>query len=346
VTGHRDGDAELTEFLLERAGRLPDRAFEAVDAAARTTPQLRAVPAELPMQRRRLDPRALLAVAAVVVVAVGLTVGGYLPDLRNLVGAGAGSARPSGLQTAAGPATPPPSTPELSAPTEVDPFSGTWSTLDEDGSQMTLVFDGTGSTRSVHVTDLRATLCAGGPYRWEGTGPVTGNEIEIIGVAGCTAQAQSRPFSTTYTYDAASGTLRSPVNFRNGDHVTWARGPIPLDAFRGRWVATDIDGTTLELILEGSDGLDRSVRYHDEHAQFCTGEPGYTAEGQGRIGSVEGDGRFLRATLIGSCDDGSSPREWDHKYEFDWATGTLIGPLVPLEIGGTRGIEAVVWSRP
>lgn len=347
MTGDRDRDEQLTTFLVERAGRLPDEVLDAVDVAVRTTPQVRAVATELPMQRRRLDPRPLLAAAAVVVVAVGLTLGGYLPDLGRLVGLGTGSSRPSGVPTVSVPSTPPPeATPQPSSPTEVDPFNGSWSTLDPDGSQMTLVFEGAGQTRLTRIADLRSTTCGGDAYFWQGTGTIDGGSIEVVGAGGCAGKPQDEPFAETYDYDAASGTIRGDTEFQGPITLVWSRGPLPLEAFRGRWVATDIDGTSLELVLEVADGLEREVVYHDTHAQFCTGLPGYTARGTGTVGAVLGDGRFLRVTLTGACDDGSSPREWEHKYEFEWATGTLIGPLAPLEIGGTRGIETVVWTRP
>ena len=346
---NRDQDVErlVERWLKDDAPPIPGRVREAVhDEVART--QQASIPgSQVTFERRwnrALGPVELVAAATllVLIVAGGLTALGRLPNLMPGV---LGPSLPTTTATQAS-MSPTASTSPIEPSAMPGPFSGTWSTLDEDGSQMTVTFEGTGSARRIRITDMRGTICAGDRYLWDGTGAIDGAVIGFVGLGGCEGRPMDVPFSTTYTHDASSDTLRSPVDFADAADYVWVRGAVPLDAFRGRWVATDIDGTALELILEGAGALDRHVVYHDDHAQFCTQDPGYTAEGQGTIGSVLGDGRFLRVSLVGACDDGASPREWDHKYEFDWATGTLIGPLVPLEIGGTRGVEAVVWTRP
>lgn len=346
----RDLEERVERWLKHEAPPLPPRVRAAVRDEVDRRPQLPEKPGIGPIGRieferrwgRRLRPVELAAAAGFAV----LVLGGLLAALWRVPGPGGiGSARPSNETAAL--TSPPSGTPVASLPgSEADPFTGTWSTLDEDGSQMTLNFEGAGASRRARIVDLRATVCGGEAHLLEGTGTIDGDSIHVIGAAGCSGEPQDEPFTAVYTYDAPSGTIRSPVEFAGGDHLTWSRGPVPLDAFRGRWVATDIDDTALELILEGAAGLGREVTYHDEHAQFCTGLPGYTARGAGTIGAVSGDDRFLRVTLAGACDDGSSPRAWEHKYEFEWATGTLVGPLAPLETGGTRGIETVVWTRP
>jgi hypothetical protein len=340
MTGERDRDGELTAFLLERGGRLGEGVFDAVDAAVRTTPQVRAANAELPTPRRRFILRPELAAAAVVLIAVGVAVGGYIGGLQTPSGAGGRSPTPSS-----------PATRTIDSSPSAGPITtpvGMWTTIDVDGSPMTLSIANSGDAWSVSHADLRATACAGSIMRAQGPASWDGSQLDVEGSAGCDGSPADQPFAPTYIYDPAADTITElavPSNLGPIDYV-WSRGPTVADAFDGTWVATDIDGTELMLTFSDPNGLGRQVLYHDEHAQFCAVDPGYTASGRGTIGSVSGDGRFIRVTLEGSCDDGSSPRVWDHKYEFDWPTRTLIGPQVPLDIGGTRGLDTVTWSRP
>lgn len=342
MTTDRDLEEMLRQSLADEAPRMSSDLRTAVRREIAVTQQVGSGAADFQTRLRGRSPSAaMLAAAAVVVVAIaGLAV----IDRLQLLGPG-GTPAPSMSASSAGPSStplPPPTaapSPTPSAP--ADPFSGRWSTLDIDGSQMTIVFDGGGASRSVAWSDFRATYCAGDRQVAEGSGTLDGASIHVTMTGACAGKPGGAPIEITYTFDAASGTLQS-----GNDNLTWARGSIPLDAFTGPWAATDIDSTALRLTFSGTDGLERDVAYHDKHAQFCTAEPGYSAVGTGTIGSVPGFGRYIRVTLDGSCDDRTSPRHWEHTYEFDVTTGTLIGPLIPLDLGGTRGIETVVWSRP
>jgi hypothetical protein len=218
-----------------------------------------------------------------------------------------------------------------------DPFRGTWSAVDIDGSRMTLAFSGSGVTRAVSITDYRATFCGGEPYDAAGTGTIDGSVIHVVGLAGCRSTGLIDPSEATYTYNPDNGSLFDGA-------VAWYRGS-PQEAFLGVWKGTDIDGSAMTLSFGGT-GLTRSVAFFDALATgVCEPDAPFSGAGVGTIGSVPGDGRFIRVVASGSCEGSSELVNGDDKYEYDHETDTLVGPLEPLEIGGVPRPWTVVWHR-
>jgi hypothetical protein len=217
-----------------------------------------------------------------------------------------------------------------------DGFSGAWSAIDVDGSRMRLTFSGTGPTRAVEFVDFRATICGGDVWAGQGTGTIVESSIEIHGEGGCDG-ADAEPWLTTYAYDSATNTVLDGT-------LAWHRGN-PLEAFLGVWTATDVDGSAMTLTFGGS-GLTRSVQLFDDLATgACEPAAAFKGHGIGTIGSVVGDGRFIRVVLSGTCAGGHEPVEADSKYEYDVVSDTLVGPLEPLDIGGLPTPWTVVWER-
>jgi hypothetical protein len=219
----------------------------------------------------------------------------------------------------------------LLAPTAIaagtDPFKGSWSAIDGDGSRLSVSFSGNGATRTVTLFDDRATCLGGDSMIVSGSGTISGNTISGSWhlPAQCGGEA---PFQ--WTYDPTVGTLFDGF-------VTWYRGDRGPDAFNGVWIATDFDGSSLRLALDGS-GLSRDVSFFDDGASVCgpviDGEGiNWSGEGTGVIGSTLGFGRFIDVTLSGSC--AGSPHEPidPQTYEYDYVNNQLIGPL------------GITWSR-
>ena len=208
-----------------------------------------------------------------------------------------------------------------------DPFKGSWSAIDGDGSRMSVSFSGSGTTRSVTLVDDRATCLGGDPMAVTGSGTIGGDAIS--GSFQLPDQCGGEvPF--LWTHDASTGTL-------SDGFVTWYRGDRGPDAFNGVWIATDLDGSLMKLTLDGS-GLDRDVAFFDDGASVCgpviDGEGiNWSGEGTGVIGSTPGFGRFIEVTLSGGC--AGSPHEpvGTQGYEYDYLSNQLIGPL------------GIVWSR-
>ena len=217
-----------------------------------------------------------------------------------------------------------------------DPFHGTWSAIDVDGSRMTSSFSGSGGSRTYTFTDLRATSCGGGPYDAVASGDVTGGAIHVVGLGGCRAAGLGDPFEATYDHDPGNSTLSDGL-------LTWRRGNQG-EAFLGVWKATDTDGSAMTLSFGGT-GLTRDVSFFDSLATACEPDASFSGTGTGTIGAVPGDGRFIRVAASGSCDGSSQMFSGDDKYEYDYLTNTLIGPLEPLEIGGNARPWTVVWHR-
>jgi hypothetical protein len=208
-----------------------------------------------------------------------------------------------------------------------DPFKGSWSAIDGDGSRMSVSFSGNGATRTVTLFDDRATCLGGDSMTVSGSGTIIGNAIS--GSLQLTDECGGE-ISFAYTHDASAGTLWDGT-------LTWYRGDRGPDAFNGVWVATDLDGSFLKLTLEGS-GLYRDVSFFDDGASACglvvDGEGiNWTGEGTGIIGSAIGEGRFINVTLSGGC--AGSPHEPvdAQTYEYDYLSNQLIGPL------------EIIWSR-
>jgi hypothetical protein len=341
-------EALVEQWLKDEARPMPPRVLEAVrDVVPRTSQRGRSWP--FASERwGRWYPRVGVAAAAILVLVAGPVA---VDRLRTLLpgpaGAGPGILEPSPSPSsspfaAASPS--PASSPTTNASAISDPFTGAWSTLDLDGSPMTLTFAGEGPTRTVVVEDLRATGCAGLHWTADGIGTIAGLSIHVVGSSGCSGQPTAIGYDTTWTYDPAQGTLRALADATGGETLVWTLGPAKPDAFSGTWTATGIDGTTMTLSLSGS-GMTRDVAYVDQRAPECRPAADFSAAGIGTIGSVLGDGRFIKVSFHGSCAGGVSPRDYVEKYKYDYVTGTLLGPLAPLEIGGNPLPQTVAWRR-
>lgn len=210
-----------------------------------------------------------------------------------------------------------------------DPFKGSWSAIDGDGSRMTVSFSGSGTTRSVTLFDDRVTCLGGDPMTASALGTIAGNTISgsFVLADECGGEV---PF--LWTHDAGTGTLSDGL-------ITWYRGDRGPDAFSGVWIATDLDGSFMKMTFEGS-GLTRGVSFFDDGAIVCgpvvDGEGiNWTGEGVGVIGSTVGFGRFIEVELTGGC-AGSAPEPVaTQTFEYDFANNQLHGPL---------GFD-VTWSR-
>jgi hypothetical protein len=235
--------------------------------------------------------------------------------------------------------------PLAEGPVATDPFSGTWSTRDVDGSPMTVTMEGEGGTRTVVWEDLRATGCAGDRYITDSVGTIQGASIQVVGLGGCAGKPMDQAFAATWTYDPTTGTLTTPSDWTEGvGPLTWTRGPAKTDAFLGSWVATAPDGSPMTLSLAGV-GMVRNVSYVDDGASRCSPGTAFLAAGTGTIGSAFRDGRFISVAFHGSCADGASPTDYVEKYKYDLVTDTLVGPLAPLEIGGDALPQTVTWRQ-
>jgi hypothetical protein len=217
-----------------------------------------------------------------------------------------------------------------------DPYRGMWQAIDVDGSSMHITFSGGGAVREYSFTDERATFCGGDAYGAEGAGTVTGSDFNGVGIAGCLASGLNDPGGVAFTYDAATGTLFDGV-------LTWYRGN-QVEAFLGVWKTTDFDGSAMSLSFGGS-GLARDVGFADDAAAFCEPDAPMTGSGEGLIGSVPGDGRFILVSLTATCVDADGEFSSVDKYEYDYTTDALIGPLAPLEVGGEPTPSTLVWHR-
>jgi hypothetical protein len=206
-----------------------------------------------------------------------------------------------------------------------DPFKGSWSAIDIDGSRMTLSFAGSGPTRSVTWFEERATCLDGAAYTVTAIGTISDSTISGTFGEICGAEA-----SFAITHDPSSNTL-SFVD------VVWMRGDAGPDAFNGVWVATDLDGSAMQLTLDG-DGLSRDVAFHDHGATACgpvvDGEGvDYSAVGTGTIGSSPGLGRFLFASLVGGCAGTAKDTQTAMTFEYLYLANQLLDDA------------GVVWSR-
>jgi hypothetical protein len=206
-----------------------------------------------------------------------------------------------------------------------DPFKGSWSALDLDGSRMTVAFSGSGSVREVTWSDDRATCLGGEALVLSGLGTIEGSTIS--GSFGVICDTE---IGFAFTHDPEAGTLA-------WDSVTWQRGDAGPDAFGGVWIAEDIDGSFMQLTLEGS-GLTREVSYHDHGASVCgevvDGEGiDWTSAGTGTIGSSPGLGAFLFVSSVGGCAGSAKDTPTEAIYEYDHASNQLIDDF------------GITWSR-
>jgi hypothetical protein len=105
------------------------------------------------------------------------------------------------------------------AAAESSPFSGTWTSVDTDGSNQTMTISG--STRGalgVRYYDDRATVCGGDPARFAGPGRVDGDVLVADVLLVCIPGGNIFGHITVETaYDAATDTLNDPSG------VIWTR---------------------------------------------------------------------------------------------------------------------------
>jgi len=205
-----------------------------------------------------------------------------------------------------------------------DPFKGSWSAIDVDGSLLTLSFSGSGSTRGVTLLDDRATCAGGAPLTATGVGTIAGTLVS----GTLTSDCGSEPFS--FTSNTTTSTLSDGT-------LTYYRGSRGPDAFNGVWYATDWDGSALRLSLDGT-GLSRDVSFKDDGATVCgpvVGGEGidWTGTGPGTIGSTSGLGRFMEVTLMGGCAGAAHDTAVSVTYEYHVDTNTLSDS------------NGVTWSR-
>lgn len=209
-----------------------------------------------------------------------------------------------------------------------DPFKGSYSTLDIDGSLMYLSFSGSGATRVVTFTDARATCLGGATMTQSGVGTIVGDTISGTfsdgGCGGGGFELQA---------DAANKTLTDEPD----ETLTWHRGDQGPDAFSGVWLSTDNDGSAQRLSLEGS-GLNRDVSFFDDGASVCgpvvDGEGiNWSGSGTGTIGSVPGQGRFIFVDLVGGCAGGGRQPVPTITFEYLYGSNQLLDSY------------GVTWSR-
>lgn len=303
-------DPELEALLSDRAGALSSEVLRAVDAEVRRTPQ--AGPSLFERRVRFTRPRWELASAATVAILVlGLAaIAELAPGLFGPMSSGAG--------------TPASSSPAPVASSPAGSLAGLWSTVDVDGSVMTVTLLPVGEGWDVTSVDTRASACGGGALVSHGTALTAGGRIEAAMRGGCVGlPTPSGAMPTVWTYDAATDTLRTdatvagvPIEF------TWRRGANVADAFSRTWVM-DAAGETRSLRLSGS-GLSRAVTYLESGSSRCGGQA-FQAAGSGAIGRQIGEGRILTVALVGGCPGASSGFDW--RFEYHVESDTLVGPL-------------------
>jgi hypothetical protein len=354
----RDVEIRIERWLKDEAQPIPPRVLGAVREVVPRVSQLGEHRFLFPGQWSRWYDRVALAAVAVILVIVA---GSNALDQQRSIPQGSrdgvpgtgvasptadASPSPTAEASASPTASPPPSaSPLAEAPAPSDPFGGTWSARDVDGSPMTVTIKGDGPTRTVAWEDLRATGCAGDRYITDSVGTIQGASIQVVGLGGCAGKPMDQAFAATWTYDPTTGTLTTPSDWTEGvGPLTWTRGPAKTDAFLGSWVATAPDGSPMTLSLAGV-GMVRNVSYVDDGASRCSPGTAFLAAGTGTIGSAFRDGRFIRVAFHGSCADGASPTDYVEKYKYDLVTDTLVGPLAPLEIGGDALPQTVTWRQ-
>lgn len=303
-------DPQLQALLSDRAGALSSDVLRAVDAEVRQTPQAGTTAFE---RRTRFPrPRWELAAAATVAILV-LGVAAIAEIAPGLFGPEPPDAGTSASSSAA---------PVASSLT--GSLAGLWSTVDVDGSVMTVTMLRAGERWDVTSVDTRASACGGGPLVSHGTAPVADGRIEAEMVGGCVGlPTPGGATPSIWTYDTATDTLRTEATVGGAPiEFTWRRGADVADAFSRTWVL-DAGGETRSLRLSGS-GLSREVSYLDSGSSRCGGQP-FQAAGSGTIGSQIGEGRLLRTALAGGCPGASSGFDWTFEYHVE--SDTLVGPL-------------------
>ena len=102
-----------------------------------------------------------------------------------------------------------------------DPFSGTWTSIDLDGSNQKVTFTSSGYAWQVDYYDDRATACAGSPARASGSATASGNTLAGSFTAVCESGATLGTFPLKFTFDPGTGMLTDSVG------VVWTRVVAP-----------------------------------------------------------------------------------------------------------------------
>ena len=84
-----------------------------------------------------------------------------------------------------------------------DPFSGTWTSIDLDGSNQKVTFTSSGYAWQVDYYDDRATACAGSPARASGSATASGNTLAGSFTAVCESGATLGTFPIKFTGQVA-----------------------------------------------------------------------------------------------------------------------------------------------
>jgi hypothetical protein len=322
MTGQRQSDHEITEFLRDRAGPLSDQLLESVDAQVRRTPQVRGSSSRLPTTPWQLPRWQLAAAAAVIVAIVAVALDRTLPNgLQGIIGPGSGASdRPSRTEGPSGGPRPP---------------EGRWSTTDVDGSPMTLDVAPAGEAWAATYSDLRSTTCAGKPFVANGSGAWDGASLTVEGTGRCDGADAVQAFAATYELETASGVLvqRDQPGITGPVDFVWRRGSAPIDAFDGTWSAG-----ARRLVLDTS-GLAGMAHMTESGAAACAGGD-YDAGGPAMIGSTTGEGRFVTITLAGGCPDQEG--DVSVKFEYVFASNSLRGPLT---LDGEPTSATLTWTR-
>ncbi|MBI3750580.1 MAG: hypothetical protein HY263_02840 [Chloroflexi bacterium] len=335
MTGDRN-DPEIAELLSARAGPLSGDVLTAVDASVRRTPQ--AGPPAFVRRGVFSQPRwPLAAAAALVVLVIGLAALAELaPGLIGQIPPGPGSTVPSPTRPSP-PITATPGTSPLATSIGPASLAGLWSTIDVDGSQMTVTLLAVGNGWDVTYVDARATACGGSPLTSHGTGVTVENGIEASTVGGCVGQPSAAPAMTTvFTYDPVTDSLSSPTGIAAPASYTWRRGPGAPDAFDRDWTFQS-GGETRSLLLSGS-GVTRTVSYAETGSPRCGGLT-FSADGSGRLGTEVGAGRILSVELSGGC-EGAPAQALSWRFEYLVESDSLVGPL---DAAGGSLPQTVSW---
>src|SRR3990170_3577768 len=142
-----------------------------------------------------------------------------------------------------------------------DPFSGTWTSTDLDGSNQRITITAAGSgVWQRDFYDDRATSCGGAPAKGSGSGTVSGNTLAGSTTIACDPGPTLGTFGTRFTFDPGTGKLT------DGLGVVWSRVQtltlkVADAAVRVTWRESRATGTasegaqlTLALISGGGSG--------------------------------------------------------------------------------------------
>lgn len=99
-----------------------------------------------------------------------------------------------------------------------DPFSGTWTSIDLDGSNQRIAITlGAGGVWTWDYVDDRATSCGGAPASGTGSATVSGTTLAGNLTAVCDPGSPLGTFPTRFTFDSGTGKLT------DGAGVVWTR---------------------------------------------------------------------------------------------------------------------------